>query len=115
MRTGLSLRLSPQEIVDCSVLNNGCIGGTKRKVFEYVKRNDIGLEENYPYLQEKFYCGVDIRKSRFYIQGYAMIPFTGYDEVALMRAVAKQPVVVSIRVGWRFRKYKKDCLLLSFN
>jgi hypothetical protein len=40
------LRLSPQEIVNCNTTNNICRGACNLKVFEYIKRNGIRLENN---------------------------------------------------------------------
>lgn len=44
--------LSEQEIVDCSTLNNGCDGGSPKKVFKFLKNTKTGLCSNtaYPYV-----------------------------------------------------------------
>jgi cathepsin L len=50
-KTGQLIKLSEQNIVDCSQSygNSGCGGGTMNNVFNYIKDNGVSTEQSYPY------------------------------------------------------------------
>ena len=50
------IKLSIQEIIDCSSENSGCLGGQPSAVFNYVKKNGISFNENYEYIEKKAVC-----------------------------------------------------------
>lgn len=51
-RTGKLIRLSEQQIIDCSTVNLGCNGGFSRDTLRYVTSTKGGLmrEKDYPYM-----------------------------------------------------------------
>jgi C1A family cysteine protease len=56
IKTGKTVSLSEQEIVDCSPANQACRGGLPHYVFEYLKGNGISFERDYPYDKRKDSC-----------------------------------------------------------
>ena len=50
MRKGGSIRLSAQEIVDCSLENLNCVGGQPAAAMGYIIRNSISYDRDYPYI-----------------------------------------------------------------
>ncbi|GAB4840490.1 hypothetical protein Ancab_021259 [Ancistrocladus abbreviatus] len=91
--------LSEQELVDCDHENFGCNGGQMEKAFEFIKKiGGLTTEETYPYMAGDGTC--DDTKLNYpvvNIDGYEVVPQN--DENALKKAVANQPVSVSIDAG----------------
>jgi C1A family cysteine protease len=52
------IKLSIQEVLDCSVENSGCLGGQPSVVFGYVKKYGISYHKNYSYNQIKGQCRI---------------------------------------------------------
>ncbi|KAF7822899.1 Senescence-specific cysteine protease SAG39 [Senna tora] len=95
---GTLVSLSEQELVDCDTKgkDQGCEGGFMEDGFEFIIQNGgITSEANYPYKAIDGNCSV---KSEFpsvaQIKGYEVVPANNED--ALLKAVANQPVSVSI-------------------
>ena len=50
-------RFSVQELVDCTYKkHNGCRGGLQTHAFDFVKKNGIALEKDYPFVAEHGTC-----------------------------------------------------------
>ena len=100
--TGQFKSISEQQLVDCDTTqDNGCHGGLMDYAFEFIVQNGgIDTEDDYPYLGEDNTCDPG-RNGRHVvtIDGYEDVP--PYDEVALKKAVAKQPVSVAIEADQR--------------
>ncbi|XP_070555832.1 digestive cysteine proteinase 1-like [Ptychodera flava] len=99
MKTGKLVRLSQQNLVDCSwgYGNNGCYGGEQFRSFQWVIANGgIASEEEYgPYMGQNGLCHFNSSKIATKISNYTSIPTGDLD--ALKVAVANQgPVTVSI-------------------
>lgn len=63
---------SEQEIIDCSILNLGCHGGTHTFTYSYIVDNGIALNDDYQYKSQKEECkSDDILKSVVKAYGYA--------------------------------------------
>ncbi|XP_052197962.1 cysteine proteinase mucunain-like [Diospyros lotus] len=106
--TGELIELSEQELVDCDTAYNvGCNGGLMDYAFEFIVGNGgIDTEAHYPYRGVDGTCD-PIRKNAKVasIDGYEDVP--PYNEKALKKAVAHQPVSVAIEAGGRiFQLYE---------
>ncbi|CAK9134994.1 unnamed protein product [Ilex paraguariensis] len=99
--TGELISLSEQELVDCDTgRNEGCDGGFMEYAFMFIIKNGgIDSEDDYPYLGDDGVCD-PIRNAKVVsIDGYEDIP--PFDEKALLKAVAHQPVSVAIEASGR--------------
>ena len=65
IETGRLISLSDQEILDCAV-SNGCNGGRVRNGYEWVVRNGITSEADYPYTAVQGPCRAREVSFRFY-------------------------------------------------
>uniref|UniRef100_A0A8C4XDH9 Cathepsin L1-like n=1 Tax=Erpetoichthys calabaricus TaxID=27687 RepID=A0A8C4XDH9_ERPCA len=114
-KINILVKLSAQQLVDCSLLNNGCQGGTVTDAFKYAINRGISLESNYHYTGKVTSCSRIPKNQLFPCSGYVKIPFG--DEMALQDALANiGPISVSIDTspkGFQFYHsgiyYNKDC------
>ncbi|XP_039157258.1 LOW QUALITY PROTEIN: cysteine proteinase COT44 [Eucalyptus grandis] len=106
--TGELISLSEQELVDCDrSYDAGCNGGLMDYAFQFIIDNGgIDTEEDYPYLGVDGTCDASGVNSKVVsIDGYEDVP--AFDERALKKAVAHQPVSVAIEAGNRdFQLYE---------
>ncbi|KAJ1436719.1 Peptidase C1A, papain C-terminal [Sesbania bispinosa] len=100
--TGELISLSEQELVDCDTsYNQGCNGGLMDYAFEFIINNGgIDSEEDYPYRAVDGRCD-QYRKNAKVVSIDDYEDVTGYDELALKKAVANQPISVAIEGGGR--------------
>ncbi|XP_062154714.1 cysteine proteinase mucunain [Alnus glutinosa] len=100
--SGELISLSEQELVDCDRdYNAGCNGGLMDYAFEFIINNGgMDSESHYPYLGVDSKCD-PVRKNAkvVSIDSYEDVP--AFDENALKKAVAHQPVSVAIEAGGR--------------
>ncbi|CAK9152592.1 unnamed protein product [Ilex paraguariensis] len=98
LTTGKLISLSEQELVDCdrSGEDEGCEGGYMEDGFEFIVKNKgIATEAIYPYQATDGTCNTKEEASHAAkIKGYENVPANS--EKALLKAVANQPVSVSI-------------------
>ncbi|XP_004499026.1 cysteine proteinase mucunain [Cicer arietinum] len=106
--TGDLISLSEQELVDCDTsYNEGCNGGLMDYAFDFIIDNGgIDSDEDYPYLAVDGRCDQYRKNAKVVsIDDYEDVP--GYDELALQKAVANQPISVAIEGGGReFQLYE---------
>ncbi|KAM3309649.1 hypothetical protein ACQJBY_030744 [Aegilops geniculata] len=107
IRTRNLTSLSVQQLLDCDKGNEGCRGGNAEGAFKYIiHHGGIETEAEYPYVgHERGRCSVPKQKRNTVvtINGYKQVP---PNEVALMQAVAAQPVVVALDANsTAFRRY----------
>ncbi|XP_052190208.1 cysteine proteinase mucunain-like [Diospyros lotus] len=98
--TGELVSLSEQELVDCDTsYNEGCNGGLMDYGFEFIINNGgIDTEEDYPYKARDGRCDTLRKNAKVVsIDSYEDVPT--YDENALKKAVANQPVSIAIEGG----------------
>ncbi|KAH7577025.1 hypothetical protein JRO89_XS01G0194500 [Xanthoceras sorbifolium] len=101
LTTGKLISLSEQELVSCDTkgVDQGCEGGLMEDGFEFiVKNHGINSEANYPYEAVDGTCNAKKEASHAAkITGYETVPANS--ESALLKAVAHQPISVSIDAG----------------
>ncbi len=100
--TGELKSLSEQMLIDCDTTrDSGCDGGLMDFAFEFVLANGgIDEESSYPYMERDGQCDMQrLGRHVVTIDGYQDVP--KYDEVALKKAVAHQPVSVAIEADLR--------------
>ncbi|GMN23371.1 hypothetical protein TIFTF001_043674 [Ficus carica] len=99
--TGKLWSLSEQQLVDCaeSYLNLGCKTGWMTKAYDYIiQNNGITSQYNYPYTGYQGRCNLYLANQRVAtIDSYEHVP--NYNENALKKAVAHQPVSVAIEAS----------------
>jgi len=96
IKTGNLVSLSEQQLVDCSLLNHGCNGGSMALAFEYAKSHALEDEADYPYTATSglFKCKYDKSKGQVATTGMSMV--TKDSSSQLMAALNKGPVSVAI-------------------
>uniref|UniRef100_A0ACD5VJ85 Uncharacterized protein n=1 Tax=Avena sativa TaxID=4498 RepID=A0ACD5VJ85_AVESA len=106
IKKGKLVPLSVQQLVDCDKYDDGCNPGHYNDAFDWVVENGgLTTEAEYPYKGVKGPCnGAKSGHHAASITGQAVVP--PKDELALQRAVAGQPVGVSIETGEGMQFYK---------
>ncbi|VAI41931.1 unnamed protein product [Triticum turgidum subsp. durum] len=105
IRTRSLKSLSVQQLIDCDKRSFRCRNGRVASAFKYIIDNGgIATEADYPYIAgEHGYCLVPKRKNPVVtIDDFKWVP--NNDEVALLQAVAAQPVVEVVDTR-SFRRY----------
>lgn len=100
--TGELKSLSEQELIDCDrTYNLGCNGGLMDYAFDFIVTNGgIDTEDDYPYEGLDGICDPSRKNAKVVsIDGYEDVP--PYNERALQKAVAHQPVSVVIEASGR--------------
>jgi len=95
--SGKLISLSEEELVQCDTLDHGCQGGLMDNAFDWVQKNGICSEADYPYSSgggTTGSCQKDKCSPSVIITGHTDVP--SKDETALKAAVAQQPVAVAI-------------------
>ncbi|KAJ4807746.1 hypothetical protein LUZ62_020312 [Rhynchospora pubera] len=106
IKTNKLVSLSEQQLVDCDrEQDEGCNGGLMDYAFEYIKNNrGVTTEAAYPYTAQDGTCHSS--NPVVTIDGHEKVPAD--DEKALLKAVANQPISVSIEASGRpFQFYSK--------
>jgi len=103
IKTHNLMSLSAQELVDCDKGSDGCKGGYLQDAFDYIAKNEIATEDDYPYKDKQGTCLNNKIKRSAKIKGYAIVQ---PGEANLLEAVANQPVAVGIQTNTNFANYK---------
>lgn len=107
IKTGKTVSLSEQEIVDCSRENRGCVGGLPHLVFNYVRSNDIAYTQSYPYDEQRDSpCRIPFNASRFgghHVRGFINIQ---RGMLNLIKALSKGPVATISYASAFFKMYR---------
>lgn len=106
IKSGKIVEFSEQQLVDCSGSfgNEGCNGGLMDSAFQYVQKNGIETESDYPYTGSDDTCKAASGKTAFKINGFADVPAN--TTAQLRAAIAQQPVSVAIEAdGFWFQFY----------
>eukprot|EP00928_Gymnodinium_smaydae_P002686 TRINITY_DN10964_c0_g1_i1.p1 TRINITY_DN10964_c0_g1~~TRINITY_DN10964_c0_g1_i1.p1 ORF type:complete len:368 (-),score=84.06 TRINITY_DN10964_c0_g1_i1:66-1121(-) len=112
LASGKLLNLSVEELVDCSGGGNrGCGGGEPSAAFDWIARNGLCTEASYPYTAFQDECHNQFRPCEVAARIASHTSVASNNEVALRRAVARQPVSVEIEADTDiFRFYKSGVL-----
>jgi cathepsin L len=119
IKTGNSISLSEQQVLDCDEESSGCNGGNFYNAFNsIIQSKGIVREEDYPYIQNKQTCKLNGQiAAAAQITSYANV--VSNDEQQLLRAVAQQPIATRIKVNNEFKSYSNGVYSgscgLSFN
>lgn len=107
LKTNKLVDLSEQQLVDCVSDNLGCSGGDASITYNYLMKNSLSFEENYPYRNADGKCDVNAKKSDVEVFGYAKL--ISSDEEKLKQAVAQYgPLEVTISfLHENFMRYKE--------
>ncbi|XP_057948268.1 cysteine proteinase COT44-like [Malania oleifera] len=106
IKTGNLISLSEQELVNCDKkLNMGCLGGLMVYAFQFIQKNGLASETEYPYSgRGGKYCNFTkmTNKAAAAISAFERVPTNS--ENALLKAVAFQPI--SIDMDARSRQFR---------
>ncbi|XP_054776555.1 zingipain-1-like [Prosopis cineraria] len=99
--------LSEQQLMSCDETNGGCrSGGWHYRALDYVKRNGIATESDYPYTEDDSPCNSTKEQMTFAtIDDYSYWWGTPISEDSLFCHVVNQPVSVSIYASSDFMSY----------
>ncbi|CAB3399449.1 unnamed protein product [Caenorhabditis bovis] len=97
IKRGVKLSLSEQQLIDCDQRSNGCKGGNRPYAMDYVKKNGIQEDKNYPYkAADTFECRTDVNATKYYISSYEIL---SRDEEQIADWVATRgPVTFGMKV-----------------
>ncbi|XP_044329235.1 thiol protease SEN102-like isoform X1 [Triticum aestivum] len=110
LNTFHSVSLSVQELIDCDTKSSGCNGGQAKKAFRYMQDNGVSSESSYPYKARGSKLGCERNKTATAVR-ISGFRFVNPTEDALEKAVAKQPVVVSLQCPDDMDRYYKEGIL----
>ena len=98
LKTGNLVSLSEQNLVDCSLENDGCNGGLATSGFEYIKRNNgIDTEASYPYANTTLKQNCRFKPANVGATDTGYVAIKPNDENALQEATATiGPISVGI-------------------
>ncbi|XP_045807697.1 uncharacterized protein LOC123901995 isoform X3 [Trifolium pratense] len=113
IETDVLKKLSSQELIDCDPKNKGCQEGWVENAFDYIQREGVCMEKDYPYSPFNTpFIRMPCRVKKYYVKtfigGYESIPYEkdfGAEE-RLKLAVCRQPVAVAVLIGKDFKNYK---------
>ncbi|PIA37395.1 hypothetical protein AQUCO_03000173v1, partial [Aquilegia coerulea] len=101
LKSGKLISLSEQELVDCDTkgVDQGCQGGEMDDAFDFIQHNKgLATETTYPYKGVDSTCNTKEAASHAaQISGHEDVPANS--EIALLKAVASQPIAVAIDAG----------------
>ncbi|XP_044968934.1 senescence-specific cysteine protease SAG12-like [Hordeum vulgare subsp. vulgare] len=103
--TSQLISLSVQELIDCDTESGGCERGFKENAFGHIQDNGLLSESSYPYMARRSKSGCkryETEEAAARISGFRFVDPT---EDALEKAVAKQPVVVSLQGSDELENY----------
>ena len=105
IKNNILYNLSQQELIDCSILDHGCHGGSMDLAFLFIKNHGLCTNLSYPYQAKKEKCQKNNCEPVVHIKNHTDV--TQNNETALAQAVSKQPVSVAIQAKKRsFQMYQ---------
>merc|ERR1719284_1207485 len=106
LATGTLIKLSEQQLVDCSHNGNqGCEGGLMDQAFQWAESHKLDTEKSYPY------AGVDERcKNKAGVVEPRTFTDVDATDAALEEAVAKQPISIAVAANSAWQLYSGGIL-----
>ena len=74
IKTGTLVSYSEQQLVDCDGAtfgSDGCHGGLPSRAFEYIQKNSLETEDDYPYTHVVAACNYVASKGKVHVTGYS--------------------------------------------
>ena len=107
IKKGKSIKLSKQQLVDCESQSNGCNGGTLDTALDYIVKNGLESEEEYPYTAEKNKCNFSDKKIITKINDYekCIDDKKCTNDESLHRQLSKGPVASVVDASEEFMLY----------
>jgi hypothetical protein len=102
LKTGKTVSLAEQQLVDCDKKSSGCNGGRPDWAMTYLKNKNIYTTSSYPYKAKNGSCKSGTA-SGVQISGYKTV---SKSESALLSALGTQSVTVMIKAENTFQHYK---------
>lgn len=104
---GLDMTFSEQQLVDCSVLNSGCNGGTANSAFKYIREFGIMSDSDYKYEGRDADCRFDAKKVKL-TMSFRYCSRDGWycDDKKLMKFLKDGPYASSILAGEAMQHYR---------
>lgn len=109
--TGKLTSLSEQQLVDCSKSfgNEGCNGGLMDSAFQYIEKNPLETEADYPYKARDGKCAYVASKGVGKVASFVDVTPNSVDQ--LKAAIAKGPVSVAIEADqMAFQSYRSGVI-----
>jgi C1A family cysteine protease len=111
LKSGELVALSEQNLIDCDHQDLGCNGGLMDNAFKFdEKSGGLCSEADYPYLAKQGTCNTDCTD----VEGSIVSTFIDVppgDEMALLSALAMQPISIAIEADqFAFQFYKSGVL-----
>ena len=105
IKNNILYNLSQQELIDCSILDHGCHGGSMDLAFLFIKNHGLCTNLSYPYQAKKEKCQKNNCEPVVHIKNHTDV--TQNNENELKNAVSIQPVSVAIQANKRsFQMYQ---------
>ena len=96
VKSGNLVSLSESNLVDCSMLNHGCNGGSMALAFMYTEKHPLETEVDYPYVASTKLFGCKYAKAKGVVAVSKYDSVTAKSSAQLKAAIAEGPVSVAI-------------------
>ncbi len=100
IKTGIKIKLSEQELVDCDTKSRGCDGGRVDTAIYYAEKKGLALRENYPYTsgmtQKQETCRASNTPRNMIVKDYTVCHRYICLRSKLYSMLEKGPIIVSI-------------------
>lgn len=99
--------MSPQNLIDCETVDStGCDGGYTISALEYIQKNNIATNANYPFRAFQGYCNSTVTKVKSSIFNATRVVLKGNETLLRDIVSTMGPVGVSIHAFGGFDNYK---------
>jgi len=118
IKTGQSIVIGPQQLVDCDTFNGGCDGGWPTSAYIYAIKNGVALESDYKYVsgttRVKNTCTYNASKGLKIVTGQTQCPMGNCSMDTWVSLIQKGPMQVIVDAGTSaFQLYKSGVIDLA--